>query len=160
MAEKSLIQSRCKLIMQSVHAHANFISPTTKPLPNSAANTDYDTLTMTTNTTTPFWVESQLLSFKNTTSVSCSTKSSRYLDCASEVMTEVGGGLRRPSLTWTRLEAGPLLRLRLRLRLGLILHTRIILFIQIKWPWQWLWPWPWVRRHTRERITFITHPTV
>jgi hypothetical protein len=31
------------------HAHANFISPTTQPLPNSAANTDYDTLTMTTD---------------------------------------------------------------------------------------------------------------
>ncbi len=26
------------------HAHANFISPTTKPLPDSTANTDYDTL--------------------------------------------------------------------------------------------------------------------
>jgi hypothetical protein len=37
----------------SRHAHANFISLTTKPLPNSAANTNYDTLTMTTDTTTP-----------------------------------------------------------------------------------------------------------
>ncbi len=29
------------------HAHASFISKTTKPLPDSATNTDYDTLTMT-----------------------------------------------------------------------------------------------------------------
>ncbi len=35
------------------HAHASFISTTTKPLPDSATNTDYDTLTMTAFTTTP-----------------------------------------------------------------------------------------------------------
>ncbi len=35
----------------TAHAHANFVSRTTKPLPNSAANTDYETLTMTTDTT-------------------------------------------------------------------------------------------------------------
>ncbi len=35
------------------HAHASFISTTTKPLPDSAANTDYDTLNMTAFTTTP-----------------------------------------------------------------------------------------------------------
>jgi hypothetical protein len=29
------------------HAHAGFISTTTKPLPDLAANTNYDTLTMT-----------------------------------------------------------------------------------------------------------------
>jgi hypothetical protein len=34
------------------HAHANFILPTTKPLPNLVANAGYDTLTMTTTTTT------------------------------------------------------------------------------------------------------------
>ncbi len=34
-------------------AHASFISTTTKPLPDSATNTDYDTLTMTAFTTTP-----------------------------------------------------------------------------------------------------------
>ncbi len=35
------------------HAHASFISTTTKPLPDSATNTNYDTLTMTAFTTTP-----------------------------------------------------------------------------------------------------------
>jgi hypothetical protein len=36
------------------HAHASFISTTTKPvLPDSATNTDYDTLTLTAFTTTP-----------------------------------------------------------------------------------------------------------
>jgi hypothetical protein len=35
------------------HAHTSFISTTTKPLPDSAANTDYVTLTMTAFTTTP-----------------------------------------------------------------------------------------------------------
>jgi hypothetical protein len=35
------------------HAHASFISTTTKPLPGSATNTDYVTLTMTAFTTTP-----------------------------------------------------------------------------------------------------------
>jgi hypothetical protein len=38
------------------HAYANFIPPTTKPLPRLTNNTDYDTLTMTTNTTTPICV--------------------------------------------------------------------------------------------------------
>jgi hypothetical protein len=35
------------------HAHASFVSTTTKPLPDSATNTDYDTLTMTAFTITP-----------------------------------------------------------------------------------------------------------
>jgi hypothetical protein len=47
-----LCKSTVRLRSEHVHAHANFISPTIKPLPNSSANTDYDTLTMTTDTTT------------------------------------------------------------------------------------------------------------
>jgi hypothetical protein len=35
------------------HAHASFISTTTKQLPDSATNTDHDTLTLTAFTTTP-----------------------------------------------------------------------------------------------------------
>jgi hypothetical protein len=35
------------------HAHARFISTTTKPLPDLATNTDYVTLTLTAFTTTP-----------------------------------------------------------------------------------------------------------
>ncbi len=47
----------CTSHLVHVHAHAHalasFISTTTKPLPDSATNTDYDTLTMTAFTTTP-----------------------------------------------------------------------------------------------------------
>ncbi len=43
----------CMRLNAQVHAHAIFISTTTKPLPDSATNTDYDTLTLTAFTTTP-----------------------------------------------------------------------------------------------------------
>jgi hypothetical protein len=39
--------------LQFAHAHARFISTTTKPLPDLATNTDYVTLTLTAFTTTP-----------------------------------------------------------------------------------------------------------
>jgi hypothetical protein len=59
-----IIPVRCVWCSSSAHAqahtHANFILPTTKQLPNAAANTDYDTLTMMTDTTTPICNSCQL----------------------------------------------------------------------------------------------------
>ncbi len=46
---KKLVYGR----LAHAHAHASFISTTTKLLPDSATNTNYDTLTMTAFTTTP-----------------------------------------------------------------------------------------------------------
>ncbi len=46
-ATDATVQLWCQQLGHAhAHAHASFISTTTKPLPDSATNTDYDTLTL------------------------------------------------------------------------------------------------------------------